>query len=291
MAGSSGNAKIPFVYKVLYLLNPIIEKTLPPLAKYLGAKLFFTPIRFPVSKDEINFRAQAKITFFKYHYEQIAQYQWGNPEHPIVIIMHGWSSRASQFRSITQALLDLNYCVVAVDAPGHGLSTGIETTVIEFSDVLEVVLKQYPNHQAVIAHSLGGAAALKASANYKINNLLLLAIPCIADEIITAYVQRVNAGKNTGIGIAQKVQRITGKSLEHFTAIAYAEKAQYNAILAWYDTKDYDAPVHHGEALCEKLKNPQFLVTKEYGHFKLIKQKQIADVCHALINKLPIVVN
>ena len=288
MAGSSGNSKIPFIYNALHLLNPIIEKAFPPLARYLGAKLFFTPIRFQVSKDEINFRAQAKITFFKYNFEHIAQYQWGNPEHPIIIIMHGWSSRASQFRNIIQALLDLNYCVVAVDAPGHGLSTGIETTVLEFSDVLEVVIKQFPNHQAVIAHSLGGAAALKASATYKINKLLLLATPCIADEIIGAYVKKVNAGKNSAKGVTQKVQRITGKSLDDFTAITYAEKAQYNEIVAWYDTKDYEAPVHHGEALCKKLINPQFLVTKEYGHFKLIKQKQIADVCHALIHKLPI---
>lgn len=46
--------------------------------------------------------------------------QWGNPEGEKILALHGWLDNAESFSNLAPLLED--YCVVAVDLPGHGLS-------------------------------------------------------------------------------------------------------------------------------------------------------------------------
>jgi pimeloyl-ACP methyl ester carboxylesterase len=52
---------------------------------------------------------------------------WGGPG-PLVLAVHGWRGRPTQFRRIAEALVPAGLRVVALEAPGHGASPGRRAT-------------------------------------------------------------------------------------------------------------------------------------------------------------------
>ncbi len=52
----------------------------------------------------------------------IACRTWGHKDNPVLIALHGWLDNANSFKPIAP-MLSKNYYVVAIDLPGHGLSS------------------------------------------------------------------------------------------------------------------------------------------------------------------------
>ena len=86
---------------------------------------------------------------------------WGE-QGPLVLLMHGWGSRASRFRFFVPALVGAGFRVVAFDGPGHGQTGGTRASLPEFAAALTAVAHATGEVAGVIGHSLGGAAALFA---------------------------------------------------------------------------------------------------------------------------------
>lgn len=61
---------------------------------------------------------------FEVHDLSIAYKQWGESKNQTIIAMHGWLDNANSFDLIAP-ILSKNYCLIAVDLPGHGMSSHI----------------------------------------------------------------------------------------------------------------------------------------------------------------------
>ncbi len=86
---------------------------------------------------------------------------WG--QGPLVVMMHGWSGSGVQFRRLIPGLVAAGYQVAAFDAPAHGSNPGKHTHLLEFSDSLLAIQQQIGPVDTVMAHSLGGMAAVVAA--------------------------------------------------------------------------------------------------------------------------------
>ena len=72
----------------------------------------------------------------------VCLYQWsGNG--PKIMLMHGWSGRASNFFKIIEKLIIEDYDVYAFDAPAHGESSGVTTNIPEFIHCLQTLTVSY----------------------------------------------------------------------------------------------------------------------------------------------------
>ena len=91
-------------------------------------------------------------------HDSIAVYRWG--EGPTVIVVHGWGGSAGQMTAFVEPLRDAGFSVVAFNAPGHGASTGNWLAIPRFAAALAAVERAHGPLHAIIAHSLGGPAAL-----------------------------------------------------------------------------------------------------------------------------------
>jgi lipase len=80
--------------------------------------------------------------------------EWGDPEAPTVVCLHGVQAYGGRFRRLAEERLAAHYHVVAPDLRGHGLSPWDEpwTTAAHLADVLETVGERAP----WIGHSFGG---------------------------------------------------------------------------------------------------------------------------------------
>jgi len=82
---------------------------------------------------------------------------WGE-RGPLVYALHGWRGRPTQFGPLAAALAAHGFRTIALDAPGHGRSTGARATPRILGDLLiEATRIAGPAH-AVVGHSFGGAA-------------------------------------------------------------------------------------------------------------------------------------
>lgn len=86
--------------------------------------------------------------------ERVVTYSWGSGPR-VILLVHGWRSRASRFASLVQALSAPDRTIVSFDAPGNGDSTGSRVTLLEYADAIRQLGQRYGTFEAIIGHSFG----------------------------------------------------------------------------------------------------------------------------------------
>jgi len=104
---------------------------------------------------------------------------WGNPDAPPLILLHGGRDHCRNWDWVAQALRD-EYHVIAPDLRGHGDSawsmTGNYTMAGYIYDLAQLIHQQALAPVSLIAHSLGGNIALRYAGIYPENLHRLVAI-------------------------------------------------------------------------------------------------------------------
>ena len=132
--------KHPFPLNIIRGVFPILEKISPNYANNMAAKLFLTPVRFGFTEKEKEFLPKMKQYTLLQNHKKIMVYSMG--EGPVVVGVHGWAGRGIQFRMFAEALAESGYKFVTFDAWGHGQSEGKMSSLFEFSEGLDMILKQ-----------------------------------------------------------------------------------------------------------------------------------------------------
>jgi lipase len=89
-------------------------------------------------------------------------HEWGDPDAPAVVCLHGVSAHGRRFRKLAEERLARHFRVVAPDLRGHGRSSyeppwGIAT---QLGDVIETVRGEGVERAAWVGHSYGGRLLL-----------------------------------------------------------------------------------------------------------------------------------
>lgn len=121
---------------------------------------------------------------------ELPEFIHGDPDGPRALLIHGLSSSADSWWRLTEALVERGWAVTAVDLRGHGSAARADRYALEdyASDLPRA------RWDVVIAHSLGGAAALIAAADPQFTRRLVLLDPVLEvpeherDEIIADQV-------------------------------------------------------------------------------------------------------
>ncbi|KQX50914.1 MULTISPECIES: alpha/beta hydrolase [unclassified Streptomyces] len=153
------------MYPMAPLIRPALNtaaRVAPGPAGRLAFHLFVRPLgRGKVKPGEQALLAAARTGRLRVGDKDVVTYVWGDGARPVLLV-HGWSSRASRLSAFAEALLARGHSVVAFDAPGHGESSGRAGNILEYREIIRELHARHGDFDAVVAHSLGVLAALFA---------------------------------------------------------------------------------------------------------------------------------
>lgn len=97
-------------------------------------------------------------------------YQWGNPQHPTLVFLHGLGSSGLAFGELATYLSE--YHIISFDLPGHGYRATLEeeegylpSNLIQIiEEIISTNLKNKPFY--LIGHSFGADLAIHYGAKY-----------------------------------------------------------------------------------------------------------------------------
>jgi pimeloyl-ACP methyl ester carboxylesterase len=160
-----------FPLKVIRFGFAVLGALSPKLAARLAFRLFcLTPSRRPKGEKAkaMETEGRRKLGFarkipFRIGRSTVMTYHLSTDESPLrlrCLVVHGWGSNAAYISSLPVGLAEAGYDVVALDFPGHGLSSGRSLNMREAAEAIVEADRKFGPFDAVVGHSFGGASLL-----------------------------------------------------------------------------------------------------------------------------------
>ena len=276
--------KQPLLLRIIRWSFPKVEALAPRIAGAWAWKLFFTPFRFNPPKPEEDIAREANQFRLSVSNMDIQGYEWGTGEKSI-LVLHGWSGRATQFRKFINPLNKIGYKVVGIDGPAHGKSSGNRTHIMEFADVLKAVKLKYPEIDTIISHSFGGAASMMGiREGLKIKRLINIGSPTDGDYIISDFLRRINGSSKSGERFKQKVVEMFNKPFSNYSIKESIKHVKGLELLMIHDKDDKEVPFQHAVEVHETSPDTKLILTKGLGHMRILKDSQVIEHCLSFIS-------
>ncbi len=260
--------------KKLQLYIKFLQATAPRSAKNYALNLFFTPIKHPTPEREFFYRSSANIYRETVNGKGITVYQTGISKKKILLV-HGWSGRATQFYTIAPALTNAGFKVYTFTAPAHGTSTDKQTNMNEFADCITYMQGHHGPFDAIVAHSIGGTATLNAiNQGLEIKKAVLIGSPGYIKNVVQDFCHHMGFKPFIEKHLIDYLKSNYAEDYEQFSVTRLAEKMTIPALII-HDEDDQDVSVKQARQNHKAWKNSEYLETKGLGHRLILSDDDV----------------
>lgn len=271
--------RLPHVTPVLLArakaLIRLLQSVSPRLAARVAFWMFLKPQRRELAQSDAAFMAAARMHTIPSAADRVQVYEWGSGSRT-VLIAHGWGSRASRFAPLADVLVARGWRVLALDAPGHGISPGRSSSLPQFIAALDAIADRLGPVHALIGHSLGALAIVCARQDSApawfsaLRKVVLISMPSGAPFLVEAFNGMFGIKPATAHHMRELFRRRFGADPAFFIA-APAAAIRGVPTLVIHDRGDDIVPFAHGEELLPALGNARLLTTEGLGHSALTR--------------------
>ena len=273
----STTGRVKFFHATARPLIGALSRVAPGPASSLALRLFLTPPRHRAPMREIWWATEAEPFEVPFGAGKLAAWRWGW-RGPTVLLVHGWSGRGRQLGAFAAPLVEAGYRVVAYDAPGHGLSTGRRSSLLEMADAVLSMVRHLDGVAAIVAHSVGAAVttlALSRAGTPPAVKRLVYVSPSVD---MTAVTDRF--GEMTGF--SDEVVRRLRSGLERRFGLRWPELQGLEAapsmthpLLVVHDRDDREVPWREGRALADLWPGSRLESTRGLGHRRILRNDRV----------------
>jgi pimeloyl-ACP methyl ester carboxylesterase len=240
--------------------------------------MFLTPPRARNAAASALDLIDARSTFLEHKGRHIAMWTWGarSKEAPAVLLAHGWGGNAAQMRAFAFPLLQAGYRVIAYDQPAHGVSDGKLTGLPDFADVLGAVAGYHGGIEAVIAHSLGGAAAALSLSWGRVafNKIVLISPPSDLIGYSRRFARWYWMPEAVREAMQNAIEERYGVRWEDLEVRRVAPRLGARALVI-HDRDDRMMPWTHGAKVAESWPGAQLMLTDGLGHGRILRDERV----------------
>ena len=253
--------------KFLGLYINVLAYISPKKASLIAYRLFSEPRDGKLLKETMPEFLRASETEILQHENDFFQvYIWKGNDN-VILLVHGWESNTSRWEKILPYLRESGSTIVAIDAPGHGLSGSKEFSIPRYAEYIDAVAKKY-DANAIVGHSLGGAASVYYQYKYqnsKLQKMVLLGAPSDLHILVGNYAKLLSlSSRMVSLLDSHFLDKFKFKPID-FSGKIFAEKLQLNGIIA-HDTNDELVAFAESQKIAGSWKHAEFIETKGLGH-------------------------
>ncbi|CAN5202118.1 alpha/beta fold hydrolase [soil metagenome] len=229
--------------------------------------LFSSPQQPTLKPNHLDFFNTAEKFSLEVKGDRIQGYKWGTGK-KILVFFHGWQSHTFRWKNYIEAFSKEEYTIYAMDAPGHGLSTGKHCNIPIYSIAIEEFLNGIPPVDTIVSHSLGSMSVLYAfyrRPSLNVKQLIITGTPGEGKEYVAFFQQTMGLSGRTMKALQEAFVKHAGHLPEFFSAIKYAGSLTI-PMLSIHDEQDPETPYHHAVAIQKAGKKSRLITTTGLGH-------------------------
>jgi pimeloyl-ACP methyl ester carboxylesterase len=247
----------------------------PAAAAEVAMVLFRRPPRHRGSESERAALEKAERTDLSLDGGHVAIWRWGKG--PAALLVHGWGSRGSRLASFITPLTDSGFSVVAFDAPGHGASAGRLSSLPQFISAIREVARAVGGVEAIVAHSMGGAAATLAMARgLSTRRAVFLAPAADPAGYSERFAEMVGLSPAVLTRMKRSIERRFGSPWEDFDVLS-AARTMTAPLLVFHDRDDPDVAWTDGAAITAAWPGAELVSTAGLGHRRIVQDPAVVS--------------
>lgn len=254
------------IFSIGFYLN-VLSWIAPRRAAENGFLLFCRPQRRAVKPHHREFLDTAEKFTIDYAGKKVQGYRWGSGPRKI-LLLHGWESHSYWWKSVVGNLSKEEFTLIAVDAPGHGLSAGSYINIPHYSGLIEQLVQHLGNIHAILAHSLGAFSSvytLHRMPQLPVSRLVVMASPGEVTSFVEYYQNVLGLSKKSIRVIREYFVEKLGFGPEYFSLKEFAKNLTLPGLII-HDKDDKEAPYQHALEAHKNWKGSEMVTTSGLGH-------------------------
>lgn len=197
---------------------------------------------------------------------------------PVVILIHGLGERAAALGGFIAPLTDAGFRVVGLDLPGHGASAGQMTNPIISAAAVREVADHFGGAHALIAHSLGGHAALWAmNEGLTVQRAVLIAPNVDMGYATETFRTLFGLPPKAMAGLKRKIERRYGPNIRRDLSGDRLARHNETSGLVFHDPDDPQVPFEGSERLVREWVGSRLIEAPELGHGAITRDPSVIE--------------
>lgn len=244
-------------------------------AAKLAINIFSRPRKGKINEQDYEFLSKAfqeEISFGDY---DIMTYRWPG-KGDTILLAHGWESNSARWQFLIEQLIELEFNVIALDAPSHGRSSGKSFNALLYSEFISVVTNKF-KPEIIIGHSVGGMASVFSESKNQdksIKKLITLGAPSEFQTVLERYSDMLGYNDNVRNAMNNYVYRCYGNYPNYFSGAKFAKSINAQGLIV-HDVNDKIIPYSDALLYKDHFNNSKLITTKGFGHG--LKQPKVSE--------------
>jgi len=253
--------------KAIGLYLNVLSYIFPKKATQIAYELFSEPRDGKLSKTKLpDILKEAEKETYEHKGAHFQTYTWKGNEN-VALLVHGWESNASRWENLLPYLKKSGSTIIALDAPGHGLSGGKEFNIPQYAAFIDILVQKF-KPKYLIGHSLGGKTCLYYQSVYQhdsIEKMVILGSPSDFKIILDNYITLLSLNSKISKGLENHYHKHFNLTLDDFSGKLFASRIKAKGLVA-HDIEDTIVLLEEGKKIASAWTDSVFIETKGLGH-------------------------
>ncbi|WP_428248430.1 alpha/beta hydrolase [Ferrovibrio sp.] len=258
----------------------------PGYAAERAARIFLTPQRrAPAHLPE----PQGGATPFEleFHGGELHAWSWG-PHNlqavPTVLVVHGWEDDHRGMTPLVDRLTWSGFRVVALDLPGHGRSDGRLAPIPQLAEAVAAVARLIGPLEAIVAHSLGGTAAMIAMTELGVvaQRAVILASPNHPEHFARGIAGFIGLNEAGFQRMRLAIERLAGRPMQALHLPPLLRRLNLPALFV-HDRADRVVPLQHSRDNVDAWRGARLEIVEGMGHRRILSDPAVIERVRAFV--------